>query len=142
MTTASGMYHLSHGFAQVVPLPRTSEVPTAISAFRETSDRHTPRSCVLVCSNYRIIFMTTERCSVWCGVISYTNDMLILLYRVHLYYHCLTLTTFRFPFPPRLGPGPPAPPPSVVLMPAFMVSIRIPVAMAGEYVDTRLFRAG
>ena len=86
--------------------------------------------------------MITERCLVWCGVISYTNDMLILLYRVHLYHHCLILTTFRFPFPPRLGPGPPAPPPSAVFIPALMVSIRIPVAMAGEYVDTRLFRAG
>ena len=57
-------------------------------------------------------------------------------------YHCRTLTTFRFPFPPRLGPGPPAPPPSVALIPALMVSIKIPAAMAGEYVDNRLFRAG
>src|SRR5579872_930143 len=71
-----------------------------------------------------------------------TNGLSTFYSIPHPYRYCLTLTTFRFPFPPRLGPGPLALPPSVAFMPALIVSINIPAAIAGEYVDNRLLRAG
>lgn len=57
----------------------------------------------------------------------------------------LTLTTFRFPFCAPPAPGAPAPTaagPSVAFIPAFTVSIRTPVEIAGEYCETRLAKGG
>ena len=55
-----------------------------------------------------------------------------------------TRITFRFPFciPVPLPAGPPAPWFSVVFIPAFTVSTKTPVLIAGEYGDTRLANGG
>ena len=61
-------------------------------------------------------------------------------------HHPLTLTTFLFPFPAAAVGGAPGPAPiaefSVAFIPALTVSIKTPVEIAGEYVDTRLPKGG
>lgn len=63
-------------------------------------------------------------------------------------YHPLTLTTFRLPFAALAGePGVPGAAPgnglaSWAFIPAFTVSIRTPVEIAGEYGDSRFASAG